>query len=60
MSWKNTLESYPVYLKPPNALLSEKLIQDAHALTLHGGVGLTMTYIRRDYWIPHLRRLQVM
>ena len=37
--------------------ISEKLIQDAHVLTLHGGVGLTMTYIRRDYWIPCLRRL---
>ena len=48
--------SYPVYL-PPNAVLSEKLIQDAHVLTLHGGVGLTMTYIRRDYWIPRLRHL---
>ena len=58
MSWKNTLGSYPVYL-PPNALLSEKVIQDAHALTLLGGVGLTMTYIRRDYWKPRLRRLHV-
>ena len=56
ISWKNTLGSYPVYL-PPNALLSDKLIQDAHASTLHGGVGLTMTYIRRDYWIPRLRWL---
>ena len=28
-----------------------------HVLTLHGRVGLTMTYIRRDYWIPRLRRL---
>ena len=28
-----------------------------HVLTLHGGVGLTMTYIRCDYWIPRLRRL---
>ena len=48
--------SYPVYL-PPNTVLSEKLTEDAHVLTLHGGVGLTMTYIRRDYWIPRLRRL---
>ena len=48
--------SYPVYL-PPNTVLSEKLTQDAHVLTLHWGVGLTMTYIRRDYWIPSLRRL---
>ena len=48
--------SCPVY-QPPNAVSSEKLIQDAHVLTLHGRVGLTMTYIRRDYWIPRLRRL---
>jgi len=48
--------SYPVY-QPPNAVPSEKLIQEAHVLTLHGGVGLTMTYIRCDYWIPCLRRL---
>ena len=26
-------------------------------LTLHGGVGLTMAFIRRDYWIPRLRQL---
>ena len=48
--------NYPVYLAP-NAVLSEKLTQDAHVSTSHGGVGLTMTYIRRDYWIPRLRRL---
>ena len=48
--------SYPVY-QPPNAGSSEKLIQDAHVLTLHGGVGLTMTYIICDYWISCLRRL---
>ena len=48
--------SYPVY-QPPNTLPSEKLIQDAHVLTLHGEVGLTMNYIRCDYWIPCLRRL---
>ena len=48
--------SYPVY-QPPNAVPSEKLIQEAHVLTLHGGVGLTMTYITCDYWIPRLRHL---
>ena len=48
--------SCPVY-QPPNAVSSEKLIQDAHVLTLRGRVGLSMTYIRRDYWIPRLRRL---
>ena len=35
----------------------QKLTQYAHVLTLHWGVGLTMTYIRRDCWIPSLRRL---
>ena len=48
--------SYPVYL-PASAILSEKLVQAAHVLTLHGGVGLTMALIRRDYWIPRLRQL---
>ena len=52
----NSLGSYSVYLAP-NALLSEKLIQDAHAFTLHGVLGLTMTYIRCDYWMPRLRPL---
>ena len=48
--------SYPVYL-PASAILSEKLVQDAHVLSLHGGVGLTMALIRHDYWIPRLRQL---
>ncbi|PFX34964.1 Uncharacterized protein K02A2.6 [Stylophora pistillata] len=48
--------NYPIYL-PPRAVLSEKLVQDAHMLTLHGGVGLTMALIRSDYWIPRLRQL---
>ena len=42
---------------PPSAVLSEKLVQDACMLTLHGGVGLTIALIRRDYWIPRLRQL---
>lgn len=50
------LENYPIYL-PPSAVLSEKLVQDAHMLTLHGGVGRTMAFIRRDYWITRLRQL---
>lgn len=28
---------------------------DAHKQTLHGRVGLTMTAVRNDYWIPRLR-----
>ena len=30
---------YPVYL-PPRETLSEKMVQDAHIVTLHGGVSL--------------------
>ena len=48
--------TFPVYL-PPKVSLSEKMVQDAHILTLHGGVGLTMALIRKDYWIPRLRQL---
>ncbi|XP_028407828.1 uncharacterized protein LOC114530405 [Dendronephthya gigantea] len=48
--------TYPVYL-PPKVVLSEKMVQDAHELTLHGGVGLTMALVRHDYWIPRLRQL---
>ena len=48
--------SYPIFL-PPLALLSEKMVLDALVQTLHGGVGLTMAYIRRNYWIPRLRQL---
>jgi hypothetical protein len=46
----------PIYL-PNNHLFTEKLVQEAHLRTLHGGVGLTMTHIRKRYWIPKLRSL---
>ena len=48
--------TFPVYL-PPKVSLSEKMVQDAHIITLHGRVGLTMALIRKDYWIPRLRQL---
>ena len=47
---------YPKYL-PAKSSLSAKMVMDAHVRTLHGGVGLTMEFIRRDYWIPRLRQL---
>ena len=47
---------YPVYL-PTNRVYSEKFVMDAHLRSLHGGVGLTMTEVRREYWIPRLRQL---
>ena len=47
---------YPTYL-PDTTLYSEKLVQRAHEITLHGGMGLTMAKVREDSWIPRLRRL---
>ena len=47
---------YPVYL-PPRVSLSEKIVQDAHLLTIHGGVGSIMAHVRQEYWIPRLRQL---
>ena len=38
---------------PPRVSLSEKIVQDAHLLTLHGGVGSTI----QEYWIPRFRQL---
>ena len=47
---------YPVYL-PDNHTFTEKVVEDSHLQTLHGGVTLTMTHVRNSYWIPRLRRL---
>ena len=50
---------FPLYLYlPPAARLSKKIVEDAHIVTLHGGVGFTMTLVRRDYWVPRLRQLK--
>ena len=46
----------PIYL-PDNDLYTEKLVEQSHNETLHGGVSLTMTKVREIYWIPRLRRL---
>ena len=48
--------SHPIFL-PPDSLLAEKLIFQAHKKTLHGGVVLTMAKFRSNYWIPTLRKL---
>lgn len=48
--------SYPIYL-PPDALLTERMVHDAHVLSVHGGVGLTMASIRQQYWVQRLRQL---
>ena len=32
---------YPIYI-PNDSLLAEKIVQEVHIWTIHGGVGLTM------------------
>ena len=48
--------SYPIYL-PPDTLLTGRIVHDKHVLSLHGGVGLTMSFVRQQYWVPRLRQL---
>ena len=38
-------------------LSSLKLVERFHMKTLHGGVLMTMTAVREEFWIPRLRRL---
>ena len=47
---------YPIYI-PNKSEFARKLVMNAHLMTLHGGVGMTMTHIREKYWIPKLRQL---
>ncbi|XP_028393616.1 uncharacterized protein LOC114517961 [Dendronephthya gigantea] len=47
---------FPIYL-PDSHPFTNGIVRQAHLLTLHGGVSLTMAKVRDDYWIPRLRRL---
>ena len=47
---------YPIYL-PRDAEFTEKLVQQIHCETFHGGNGLTMAAVRERYWVPRLRSL---
>ena len=47
---------YSVYL-PDKHLYTRKLVHREHLRTLHGGVGLTMTSVKSNHWIPCLRKL---
>ena len=40
--------NFPIYL-PPIALITTKIIHNAHFQSLHGGVGSTMAYTRQKY-----------
>ena len=44
-------------LIPNKSLLAEKIVEEAHLQTIHGGVTLTMARTRDQYWIPTLRQL---
>ena len=46
----------PIYM-PDSAMLAQKIVEEAHVLTLHGGISLTMTQVCKKYWIQRLRRL---
>lgn len=43
-------EKHPMIL-PKDSRLTELLIKQAHLRTLHGGPGLTLTYLRQKYWV---------
>jgi hypothetical protein len=47
---------YPIYV-PDHYLISQRIVEEAHQHTLHGGVGLTMGHVRARYWIPRLKQL---
>ena len=42
---------------PEKSIYANKIVKEAHLVELHGGVSLTMTNVRDQYWIPRLRRM---
>ena len=47
---------YPVYL-PDDHPYTEKVVEQAHSSSLHGGVAMTMAKMRETYWVPRLRQM---
>ena len=45
---------HPIFILN-ESVLAEKLVEEAHILTINGTVVLTMTKVRSEYWIPSLR-----
>jgi hypothetical protein len=39
---------YPIYV-PDHHLISQRIVEEAHQHTLHGGAGLTMGHVRARY-----------
>ena len=46
-----------ILTRQPSLYNQTKLVQNAHQRTLHGGVRLTMAKIRKNIWVPILRKL---
>ena len=46
---------HPILILKESAL-AEKLVKEAHILTNHGGMILTMDKVSSEYWIPSLRQ----
>ena len=44
---------YPIFV-PRESKLAEKLVEEAHIQTIHGGVTLTMAKVRSKYWVRQL------
>lgn len=44
----------PIFL-PRNNKLVISVIEQSHKKTLHGGVGITMSDVRKRFWVPKLR-----
>ncbi|XP_034195324.2 uncharacterized protein LOC117611487 [Osmia lignaria lignaria] len=49
------MERFPIIL--PVHRVTELIIADCHANTLHGGIQLTLSVLRRTYWVINARRL---
>lgn len=47
-------ERHPIIL-PKNGLFTNLLVTRAHLRTLHGGASLTLSHLRREYWIIDAR-----
>ena len=47
---------YPIYL-PDKHLHTQRLVHHVHLHILHGGIGLTMTSVRSQHWVPSLKKI---
>ncbi|KAL7291704.1 hypothetical protein TKK_0014493 [Trichogramma kaykai] len=51
-------ERHPILL-PNENIIVKRIVEDAHIVTVHGGVQLMLLYLQRNFWIPNVRRLAV-